>query len=183
MMDFYVYLHHKKDTNEVFYIGKGKEKRAYVKNRRNPYWKNIVNKHGYYVTFLKQNITEKEAFDLEMLTIKQYKEQGIPLTNMTDGGEGLSGIVVSEETRKKLSLIRSNISEETREKLRIARKGKKPGLGKKQTPESNLKRSLSLKGRKKPPRTEEHKRKIGEAVSKSFNKKKELQQLNRVSNE
>lgn len=52
-MDFYVYRHIRRDTGEVFYIGKGFKNRAYSFLNRNPYWHNIVNKCGFDVEISK----------------------------------------------------------------------------------------------------------------------------------
>ena len=53
---FYTYVHVRLDTNKVFYVGKGKLRRAYSKQHRNKYWNNVVNKCGYKVIFVKKNI-------------------------------------------------------------------------------------------------------------------------------
>jgi len=43
-----VYQHRRKDTNEVFYVGIGKDRgRAFSKIGRNYYWRNVVKKVGY----------------------------------------------------------------------------------------------------------------------------------------
>lgn len=107
MNNFYVYIHRKKSNNEIFYVGKGKDRRAYWKSRRNQYWQNIVNKYGYIVEILKDNLTENEAFNLEMETIKEYKKQNINLCNMTNGGEGMTGFKHSEETKRLYSKNRT----------------------------------------------------------------------------
>lgn len=86
----------------LFYIGKGKGRRAYVKSGRNNYWQKIVNKHGYRVEIFKENMTEQEALKEEMELIKKYKKS-LSLVNFTDGGEGTSGLKMSKETRKKMS--------------------------------------------------------------------------------
>ena len=43
--EFYTYFHTRNDTGKVFYVGKGKGRRAHEPGR-NPHWKNIVAKHG-----------------------------------------------------------------------------------------------------------------------------------------
>jgi len=88
---YYVYKHKKADTNEVFYVGKGKHNRAFVSSKRNPYWKNIVAKHGFAIEFVAKNLDEELAFLVEAETINLYKRLNIRLSNMTDGGEGASG--------------------------------------------------------------------------------------------
>lgn len=103
---FYVYAHYRLSDDKLFYIGKGKNKRAWVKNKRNTYWNNVVNKHGFRVLILAQNLTETEAYELEKQTIELFKAMYCPLTNLTEGGMGGKGYVVSEETRKKMSVAR-----------------------------------------------------------------------------
>ena len=61
-----VYLHKRKDTNEIFYVGKGKNYlRAYSKHGRNKYWENIVNKYGYDIEIIYENISNEESILLE----------------------------------------------------------------------------------------------------------------------
>lgn len=102
-MSFYVYTHHRLDDGSCFYVGKGTKNRAYVKSTRNQYWKNIVNKHGYFVKIVIHNCPEKFALMLEQKLIAFYKKNNINLTNMTEGGEGVSGLVLSPETKAKIS--------------------------------------------------------------------------------
>ena len=45
-MNFYVYQHRRADDGGIFYVGKGKGKRAGERAKRNPFWKNIAAKHG-----------------------------------------------------------------------------------------------------------------------------------------
>lgn len=104
MNNFYVYIHRKKSNNEIFYVGKGKGKRAYSIHNRNNYWNKIINKHGFIVEILKDNLTEDEAFKIEIETIEQYKKQNITLCNMTSGGEGTSGYIFTDEDRRKIGI-------------------------------------------------------------------------------
>mgnify|MGYP003349371684 CR=1 FL=1 len=105
---FYVYQHRTKDSNEIFYVGKGKGNRCNTSKGRNRYWHRIVNKHGgYVVEKIAENLDEQMAFQIEMETIEKYKMQGILLTNMTNGGEGTSGFSHphTEEHKQKLKLF------------------------------------------------------------------------------
>jgi hypothetical protein len=145
-----VYEHLRNDTKEVFYVGIGVEEgRAYVKDGRNPHWKNIVNKVGYTVNIIYKDIEHEEAKKIEMLLIEKYGRRDLGtgnLVNLTDGGEGCLGVIVSEETRQKLSEAHKGenngffgkkhseetrqkyrdrtYSEETRQKMSEAKKGK-----------------------------------------------------------
>ena len=126
-----VYEHLRNDTNEVFYVGIGKEeKRAYTKyGRNNPHWHNIVKKIGYSVNIIHSNIGWDEAGEIEKLLIKEYGRQDLGtgnLVNLTDGGEGCLGVIVSEETKQKIGKAHKGktMSEEARQKMSKARKGK-----------------------------------------------------------
>lgn len=103
---FYVYAHIRLDTNKVFYVGKGKGKRAFSKSSRNKYWHNITRKTKYSVEIIATNLTEKDAFDLEQKTIMNIGMDN--LCNMTVGGVSTTGYKHTEETRKLFSEIASN---------------------------------------------------------------------------
>jgi hypothetical protein len=100
-----VYQHRRLDTNEIFYIGVGKDKkRAYSKSGRNIHWQRIVNKYGYQVDILINGCRYDEARNVEIGMIKDFGRSDLglgSLVNKTDGGEG--NINPSKETRKKLS--------------------------------------------------------------------------------
>jgi hypothetical protein len=125
-----VYEHLRNDTNEVFYVGIGIDKgRAFDKFNRNKYWYNIVNKIGYTVNIVYEDIEHDEAKKIEILLIEKYgrKDLGLGnLVNMTDGGDGVLGLICSEETRHKIGKKHKGkiLTEETRQKLSEANKGK-----------------------------------------------------------
>lgn len=106
---FYVYAHYRASgykEDEIFYVGKGSGNRSKGSSGRNSYWKHIVNKYGYYVEILYDNLSEEMAFQLEVLTIARYgrKDLGLgPLVNTSDGGEGFSGVVRTSEHNKKIA--------------------------------------------------------------------------------
>lgn len=81
---YYVYVHIRLDNDEIFYVGKGSNNRAFSTLNRNKYWLNIVNKCGYRVEILERNLSESDAFVKEMQLIKSLD----PVTNMTAGGDG-----------------------------------------------------------------------------------------------
>lgn len=108
MNNCYVYIHYTKDTLIPFYVGKGtyysitnKYKRSTDTNR-NLHWKNIVNKHGYITKIVDDNISEDQAFELEIFLIQEIGRKDLnlgTLCNWTNGGEGGNGIVVSEKRK------------------------------------------------------------------------------------
>ena len=98
---YYVYAH-VKPNGDVFYIGKGKGRRAKETRYRTKYWLNVVNKYGYEIVMLAENLTCEEALAKEKELIAAYKTK-VKLVNLTDGGEGMSGYVMSEETKRKIS--------------------------------------------------------------------------------
>ena len=106
MTDFYVYIHRKAATGEIFYVGKGKDLRYLDRSNRNTWWENTVSKYGFNVEFVETCLQEWYALELEIELIALYgrKDLGLgPLVNLTDGGEGTSGHACSEEHRAKLS--------------------------------------------------------------------------------
>lgn len=100
---FYVYLHRRATDGTVFYVGKGKGRRAWERYGRNDWWKNVFYKNGAILEILYQDLEEFEAFRLEEIVIKNYEMNGANLCNMTSGGEGASGAVPSYKTRIKIS--------------------------------------------------------------------------------
>lgn len=91
MTCYYVYLHRKKTTGEVFYVGKGSGVRAWSEHGRNNLWKRTVKKHDFYVEIVMQNLQEWYSYELEQDLISLYgriSDKTGNLVNMTDGGEG-----------------------------------------------------------------------------------------------
>jgi hypothetical protein len=98
------YYHKRLDTNEIFYVGIGEPSRPYESGSRNPHWYHVVDKVGYEVILIKENISWKEACDWEISEIKRIGRRDLglgSLVNMTDGGEGIENL--NPETRKLLS--------------------------------------------------------------------------------
>lgn len=100
---FYVYTHARPD-GRVFYVGKGCARRAhdFSPARRTPHHLNIIKKYGrdqIRVEIL-NCVSEAEAFDRERDLIRSLRESGHSLVNLTMGGEGASGRLVSQEFRE-----------------------------------------------------------------------------------
>jgi hypothetical protein len=99
--DYYVYLYLRPDGTP-YYVGKGKGGRAFQRYKRRIKPPDDENR----IIFHAENLTEDEAFTLEKELIAKYgrKDNGTGiLRNLTDGGEGTSGIIITNERRAKLS--------------------------------------------------------------------------------
>ena len=97
MKKFYVYEHWRTDRDECFYVGKGRGSRAYKMNCRNRHHKAIqakVIREGcaIEVRIVSSGLTENEAFSLEIERIAFWRSKNIDLANLTNGGEGPSGL-------------------------------------------------------------------------------------------
>ena len=102
---FCTYAHYTPE-GRLFYIGKGSEKRAHSKGGRNSYWQRVVKKYGNPdVQILAHWDTEVEAFDHEILLISCFKDLGHKLCNLSNGGEGPSGLKHSEEFKQRISTL------------------------------------------------------------------------------
>jgi hypothetical protein len=121
-MEYYTYAFLREDKTP-YYIGKGKGNRAYRRKR------NDIKppKDKSRIIFLKQNLLEQEAFKHEKYMIAVFGRidlgTGI-LHNKTNGGDGSSGRIVNEGTKRKLSEAQTGKthSEETRRKMSEAHK-------------------------------------------------------------
>jgi hypothetical protein len=109
----YLYRHIRLDKNEPFYIGISASdnlKRAYdVKPlRRNRIFNGIVAKTECEVEILFDDLTWEQACEKEKEFIKLYGRKDLQtgiLANMSDGGEGTFGAIVTDKQRKARSLI------------------------------------------------------------------------------
>ncbi|MEN9936048.1 MAG: hypothetical protein RLZZ387_2627 [Chloroflexota bacterium] len=106
-MSHYAYIHARPDTRDalgVFYVGKGAGRRFRPSIRRNRHHSNVVAKHGAenILVGVIECSSEDIAHALERGLIKCLRRSGAKLVNLTDGGEGSSGYVPTEEAKAKI---------------------------------------------------------------------------------
>jgi len=163
---FYTYAYLREDGTP-YYIGKGVKDRIYSSNR-----KIKKPKDKSRIIFLKQNLTEEEAFNHEeyMISVLGRKDLGTGiLRNRTNGGEGASGSLKSEEFKRRHSermkgknnpSYGRKQSEEHRRKNSEANRGENNHFyGKSHSEETKKKISMKKKGK---PLSTETKRKLSE---------------------
>lgn len=167
---FYVYEHLRADTGQAFYVGKGSGGRAHVtsKYHRSIYWQRTVAKAGgFTVRMVAESLPEELAFLAEIERIDQLRRIGMELCNLTDGGDGMAGLVrtqewrdkigrahkgkiISQEVRDKIAATVRRIgyvhSEDARKKISEAHRGNTYTLGRKQPEQEKKKRAKSLLG-------------------------------------
>lgn len=110
-MSFYVYAYYEPDCAEPFYIGKGQGRRAWrhlegtALQMKDPFHNKLRSmiRDGYQpdIQIMEDAMEEQAAFDLEIALIRKFGRRDLGtgcLLNCTDGGDGQSGAIVSEET-------------------------------------------------------------------------------------
>lgn len=166
--DFYVYEHHRKDTGAVFYVGKGRKCRASNKSNRGKYWSNVCKgAGGFTISYPVNGVDEELAFLAEIELIDAYRKRGVRIVNVSDGGEGTTGWVPTEETKRKIGEANKHTpkasgerhgmygkkhSEESLTKMRESQSArewgeKHPFYGKQHTDETKAKVSAAKKGK------------------------------------
>lgn len=157
---FYTYIHKKLDTGEVFYVGKGHGARHVSSHNRNRYWNNTVNKHGFEAVIVERYDSERDALDAEIQLIAKMRSEGVKLVNITDGGEGVSGLKHTEESRALMSekLRGREFTEEHKAKIGVASTGRPKSI---EEIESSRINRIGAK------RTEEQRRRISDGIGDS----------------
>ena len=86
MDNYYIYVHINPLKNTIFYVGKGKNNRAFSNKGRNIHWQRTVKKYGFIVNIVESNLTNEDACNKEIFYINYIGLKN--LTNMTIGGTG-----------------------------------------------------------------------------------------------
>ncbi len=140
MEKYYVYEWIRLDTNEPFYVGKGKADRCFTVRKRNKYFTDVLkfcekNFIDVAVAILESGLTNEEALMTECWYINKYIcDYGYNITNQTWGGDGGDVVSMMSLERKK----------EYSQKMRASCLGKNKGHF--HTEESKLKMSEKKKG-------------------------------------
>jgi hypothetical protein len=172
---FYVYVHMKATDDSVFYVGKGSKYRYTTKQGRNEYWHRIVNKHGFVAEIVKDGLSFEEANAYEIQLIKEMRDQGCQLCNMTDGGEGCLGVKKTPE--QKAAISQKNKGKKRSAEAKAKMLGNKNALGAKRSDQTRAKMSASKKGTNNlvgRPVSEETRNKIRESRKKTEEAKRSM---------
>jgi hypothetical protein len=161
MSEFYTYLYIDPSRQEPIYVGKGTGRRVEVHLKRkdmHPFTHRLssMKKLGIepVIKYLISGVDEELAHLVEEEAIAKYgrKDLGLgPLLNLTDGGEGSSGWVVSPMTKQKIgekARARGPLSNEHRRAIGLGGTGR---TGWRHTKEACEKMSSSKQGVKLDP--------------------------------
>ena len=141
--DYYTYAYLREDKTP-YYIGKGRGERIYSTSRSIK-----APKDTSRIIYLKKNLTEAEAFKHEvyMISVLGRKDLGTGiLRNLTNGGEGTSGHIKSEECKKKIGEARIGKTHTEEWKKAISEKLS----GRTHTEEAKKKMSVAKSGENHP---------------------------------
>ena len=163
---YYVYQYLREDGTP-YYIGKGKDKRAWQSHKRSNGCQ-LLPKDKSKIQIIQEELSEKQAHDLETKLIRHYgvKVDGGILVNLTYGGEGRSP------------------GSELRDLFRQQQLGRKK---KPRTEEHRKNLSASLKG-KSVSRTEKHQAALNESIRKNWQsnlqrKKEQSERITKINQE
>lgn len=132
MNESYVYMLVDPRNNQPFYVGKGVGRRCYFHSWEAKHTDRVTYKlakirkiqrlgMSIIVRKVEQNVSDEQAKDLECLMISEFRDAGINLTNLTDGGDGRTGYKPSAET---IAKTRHDWNDEQKRRISESLKGK-----------------------------------------------------------
>ena len=161
-------------TGDYRYIGKAdnpvdryaRHLRPYMLNRRNhktAWIRNLLSRNLKPILVILAKVAYSQWQEMERDTIARAKARGYKLTNSTSGGDGSMDLIISEESKRKMSESHKKIkiTDEWRRNMSLAQKGKprkrqylkgelNPWRGKHHSEETKAKMSLAKKGKPNP---------------------------------
>lgn len=168
-MQHCIYFLRHPSTNEIRYVGKtNNPKRRIIQHIHTAKYKLRKSHCCFWIgSILKTNKepimqiinwfnSEQDCNNAEKLIIDNFRKTGINLTNLTDGGEGQCGRVMSEETKNKISqtkLKNGNPQKGKPRELSVRIKISAANKGRKLSLEHRAKLSQAKKGRTIPIET------------------------------
>ena len=177
---YYVYSYVREDGTP-YYIGKGKERRAWQSHKRSN-GSDILPVDTSRIHIIQQNLSESQAFSLEKQLILDYGRIDLGtgcLRNLTEGGEGnrKTGFKHSEEAKENMSKAKLGVklgpnsvpsplkgvprTEETKQKISESNKGRVIGCNKKKSEAAKKRKTQAWTGKKRPTKTCPHCQKTG----------------------
>ena len=176
---FYIYAYLREDGTP-YYIGKGKGVRAWKQHSVRGKGAHTP-KYNSRIFICESRLTELGAFALERRYIRWWGRKDLGtgiLQNMSDGGQGTSGVKksVSDQTKRKISLAnkgRIQLPEE-RSNRSLSLKGMKPSA------ESNAKRGAKARGRVLGPQSDERKAKTSLLIKQWWAQRKALELVRKI---
>lgn len=157
---FYIY---EQAIGPYLYIGKGQRSRyrSISSRTRGRLYKHAVEKYGLSrCEILAEFALESEALAAEIEAIAAAVSAGKKILNLTRGGDGISGFRHTASTRKDISTKQLNRSSERKREIQEKRAATLATRTQEERNEANRKRSEKLKGRPKPPFTNEHRQRL-----------------------
>lgn len=156
---YYVYEHYRRDTGQVFYVGKGTSKvrddyrRAFDFCRRKRSWKALTVKYGVSALVVAEFFREEDALAFEAERIAAHGRRDIgrgPLVNHTDGGKGASGYRMSDECKAKIAASNKGrrLPAESRARISAALSGERHWkFGTVESDVTRAKKAASMRGK------------------------------------
>ena len=116
---FYVYEWYVKETNEIFYVGKGCRNRYKKGNRKSKLFMFYKEHFDCEPRIIKYFDKEEDAFNYEYERIIELKKQGLAKANIDLGGHGGTNACWTKEKREKQSTYNPMKAFEQRERMKI----------------------------------------------------------------